>query len=78
MFKHVKTQNKKWAELVIKLGETRNEHTIKNKFNSLFKKQQKLFPSSTDEEIYDMIINRINNTVSSNNSLRPSDITFDI
>ena len=47
------------------MGGARNEHSIKNKFNSLVKKQRKheSLPK-TDDEIYQLIINRIHNTIS--------------
>ena len=59
MFEFVKEEGKKWASLVKRLGNSRNEHSIKNKFNSLVKKQKKLNKGLEDNEIYDVIISRI-------------------
>lgn len=59
MFQFVRKEGKKWANLVKRLGNSRNEHSIKNKFNSLVKKQKKLNRNLQDEEIYDVIISRI-------------------
>ena len=41
MFEYVQEHGKKWANIVKELGNVRNEHSIKNKFNSLLKKQTK-------------------------------------
>ena len=48
MFEFVLEHDKKWAHLVKLLGNNRNEHSIKNKFNSLVKKQKKLNKDLTD------------------------------
>jgi|688.fasta_scaffold230172_1 hypothetical protein len=42
MFEYVKKHGKKWASLVKVLDNVRNEHSIKNKFNSMVKKHEKL------------------------------------
>ena len=65
MFNYVLKNGKKWAGLVKELGGSRNEHAIKNKFNSLVKRQKKQEAYSTDEEIYQQIIHRISNTMQS-------------
>lgn len=41
MFTYVLKNGKKWAGLVKQMEGARNEHSIKNKFNSLVKKQKK-------------------------------------
>lgn len=41
MFEYVQKHGKKWAKIVDLLDNCRNEHSIKNKFNSLLKKQAK-------------------------------------
>lgn len=53
MFQYVRQHGKKWASLVKILKGTRNEHSIKNKFNSILKKHQKLHPSEKEETLYD-------------------------
>jgi hypothetical protein len=42
MFEFVQKHGKKWANLVKILNDTRNEHSVKNKFNSIIKKHKKL------------------------------------
>ena len=49
MFEYVKDEGKKWAKLVKVLDNSRDEHSIKNKFNSLLKKQQKVSPNFTED-----------------------------
>ena len=65
MFQFVKNHGKKWAALVKVFKNTRNEHSIKNKFNSLYKKQTKSIknPSYTQQQIYDEIIIRIKSAI---------------
>lgn len=41
MFEFVRRNGKKWASLVKELNYSRNEHSIKNKFNSMVKRHQK-------------------------------------
>ena len=48
LFEFVRDEGKKWAALVRRLGNIRNEHSIKNKFNSLMKKQKKLNKNLSD------------------------------
>jgi len=43
MFEFVRDNGKKWAQLVKQLNNTRNEHSIKNKFNSMVKRHIKTF-----------------------------------
>ena len=77
MFNFVKEDGKKWASLVKKLGNSRNEHSIKNKFNSLVKKQRKISQDvSSEEEIYDIIIARIQKHLD-RESGKASDLSFD-
>lgn len=64
MFEFVMQYGKKWARLVKELGDNRNEHSIKNKFNSLVKKQKKLNRGLGEEEIYQVIIKRIKKAMS--------------
>lgn len=42
MFEFVRRHGKKWASLVKELNYSRNEHSIKNKFNSMVKRHLKL------------------------------------
>lgn len=59
MFKYVKENGKKWAKLRKLFEDSRDEHSIKNKFNSLLRKQQKMLPRLTETELYDFIILRL-------------------
>lgn len=42
MFEFVRDEGRKWAKLVKILDNSRDEHSIKNKFNSIYKKQSKM------------------------------------
>lgn len=64
LFNFIKNKGKKWAILVKELGGSRNEHSIKNKFNSLVRKQKKNESLGNGEaEIIESIIRRIENTI---------------
>lgn len=63
MFEFVQEHGKKWANLVKILNDTRNEHSVKNKFNSIIKKHRKQYKNQPDEEMYTMIIARIKKTI---------------
>ena len=63
LFNFIKDNGKKWAILVKELGESRNEHSIKNKFNSLVRKQKNESPASSETEIIENIIGKIENTI---------------
>jgi hypothetical protein len=52
MFEFVQQHGKKWANLVKILNDTRNEHSVKNKFNSIIKKHKKLYKVENEEEMY--------------------------
>lgn len=79
MFEYVRDEGKKWAKLVKVLENSRDEHSIKNKFNSLFKKQKKMSPNFSDPEIYEIIIKRLNNTLNKRKDPnRNSETSFDI
>lgn len=51
MFEQIEQKGKKWAILVKILKDRRSEHSIKNKYNSIIKKQQRLTPNLTEVEI---------------------------
>lgn len=44
---------------------TRNEHSIKNKFNSILRKHMKLSACTKEDDVYDEIIERINKSIAS-------------
>lgn len=60
LFQHVLDSGKKWAVLVKKLGDRRSEHSIKNKYNSIIKKQGRLTPSLTENQICAHLVQTIN------------------
>ena len=43
------------------MNNSRDEHSIKNKFNSLIKKQKKLTPLAPDSDICDILIAKLKN-----------------
>jgi hypothetical protein len=77
LFNFVKENGKKWASLVKIMKNTRNEHSIKNKFNSILKKHKKLSPCSEETEIFDEIIEKIKKSIASKASNRNGDASFD-
>jgi len=64
MFEYVEQNGKKWANIVRLLKNSRNEHSIKNKFNSLLKKQAKSNKNLSESELYPLIIARIRSAIS--------------
>lgn len=69
MFTYVKENGKRWANLVKILKDTRNEHSVKNKFNSIVRKHRKISASEDEPAIYDEIIERIRNSIANRSKL---------
>jgi hypothetical protein len=59
MLLFVQQHGKKWATLVKILNNTRNEHSVKNKFSSIIKKHKRLHKGQGEQEMYEAIISRI-------------------
>lgn len=83
MFEFVRRNGKKWASLVKELGYTRNEHSIKNKFNSMVKRHRKSINEReahiAEEDLYAEIIEKVNSAISNErNCKNRSDIEFDL
>jgi hypothetical protein len=78
MFEYVQEHGKKWASIV-RLLKNRNEHSIKNKFNSLLKKQEKFSKNMTEEEMHLQIITRIKSAIANERwQLKNQNIDFDL
>ena len=56
--KHVKTKGKQWAILVKKLNDRRSEHSIKNKYNAIMRKQERLTPMMNENELIEAVLER--------------------
>lgn len=54
----MREKGRQWAILVKKLNDRRSEHSIKNKFNAILRKQQRLTPMFSELELIDSIISR--------------------
>lgn len=79
MFEYVQQHGKKWANIVKILGNVRNEHSIKNKFNSLIKKQTKSRKDVPEQQMYAEIISRIKSAIANEKySMKANSDGFDL
>lgn len=72
MFEQVEQKGKKWAVLVKVLKDRRSEHSIKNKYNSIIKKQQRLTPDLTETQICREMISKISRIMETHH-IEPND-----
>jgi hypothetical protein len=60
LFKYVEEKGKRWALLVKVLEDRRSEHSIKNKYNSMVRKQLRLAPELVEKEACQELIRKVN------------------
>jgi len=63
----VKEEGKKWSMVVKKLGNTRTEHMVKNRYKSLVSIEMKKHPEMDEAEIERYILNCLNRGTAENN-----------
>lgn len=51
----VQTDGKKWSSLIPKLGSTKSEHMIKNRYFSLLKKEKDYNPAREESTVQNII-----------------------